>query len=233
MMTSRERVERALAHQEPDKVPLDLGASAVTGMQVNAVYLLRQALGLDAPGTPVKVVEPYQMLGEIAPDLMEALGVDVVGLGMPRNLFGYKNEGWKPWTTFDGTPVLVPERFNTEPNEKGEIMMYPQGDKSVMLEGSGFEIMDLGVDVAPEKFVEAIHNGAQVVAMSALLTTTMTNMKGTIEAIKAAGVRDKTAIIVGGAPVTQNYAQEIGADAYAPDASSAVRKVRELVGAPG
>jgi 5-methyltetrahydrofolate--homocysteine methyltransferase len=69
--------------------------------------------------------------------------------------------------------------------------------------------------------------------MSALLTTTMTNMKGTIEAIKAAGVRDKTAIIVGGAPVTQNYAQEIGADAYAPDASSAVRKVHELVGAPG
>lgn len=100
-------------------MPLDLGASAVTGMQVNAVYLLRQALGLDAPGTPVKVVEPYQMLGEIAPDLMEALGVDVVGLGMPRNLFGYKNEGWKPWTTFDGTPVLVPEGFNTEPNEKG------------------------------------------------------------------------------------------------------------------
>jgi hypothetical protein len=131
MATSRERVERSLAHQEPDKVPLDLGASAVTGMQVNAVYLLRQALGLDAPGTPVKVIEPYQMLGEIAPDLMNALGVDVVGLGMPRNLFGYKNEGWKPWKTFDGTPVLVPEGFNTEPNEKGEIMMYPQGDKSV------------------------------------------------------------------------------------------------------
>lgn len=116
---------------------------------------------------------------------------------------------------------------------KGDLHDIGKRLVAMMLEGSGFEIMDLGVDVAPEKFVEAIHNGAQVVAMSALLTTTMTNMKGTIEAIKAAGVRDKTAIIVGGAPVTQNYAQEIGADAYAPDASSAVRKVRELVGAPG
>jgi hypothetical protein len=127
--TSRERVELALAHKEPDKVPLDLGGSVTSSMQVNSVYLLRQALGLDAPGTPVKVVEPFQMLGEIAPDLMEALGVDVVGLGMPKNFFGYKNEGWKPWTTFDGTPVLVPESFNTEPDARGDIPMYPQGDR--------------------------------------------------------------------------------------------------------
>ena len=77
-MNSRERVTAART-TEPDRVPLDLGASAVTGMQVSSVYLLRQALKLDPPGTPVKVVEPYQMLGEIAPDLMDALGVDVVG----------------------------------------------------------------------------------------------------------------------------------------------------------
>jgi 5-methyltetrahydrofolate--homocysteine methyltransferase len=115
---------------------------------------------------------------------------------------------------------------------KGDLHDIGKRLVAMMLEGSGFEIMDLGVDVAPEKFVEAIQNGAQVVAMSALLTTTMTNMKGTIDAIKAAGVRDKISIIVGGAPVTQNYAQEIGADAYATDASSAVRKVRELVGVP-
>ena len=107
-MTSRERVALALQHREADRIPLDLGASAVTGMHVSAVYTLRQALGLDAPGTPVKVVEPYQMLGEIAPDLMDALEVDVVGLGGPRNLFGFRNEGWKEWKLFDGTPVLVP-----------------------------------------------------------------------------------------------------------------------------
>ncbi len=89
-MTSRERVQMALEHQEPDRVPLDLGASAVTGMQVDTVYQLRQSLQLDPPGTPVKVTEPYQMLGEIKPDLMEALGVDVVGLGKPATMFGFK-----------------------------------------------------------------------------------------------------------------------------------------------
>jgi hypothetical protein len=130
-MTSRERVTRALNHQEPDRLPLDLGGSATTGMQVSSVYLLRQALKLDPPGTPVKVVEPYQMLGEIKPDLREALGVDVVQLPGPRNMFGFRNEGWKPWTLFDGTPVLVPEAFNAAPEPDGSILMYPEGDKSV------------------------------------------------------------------------------------------------------
>ncbi|HEO72607.1 MAG TPA: methyltransferase [Candidatus Hydrogenedentes bacterium] len=129
-MSSRERVAAALAHTQPDRVPLDLGASAVTGMHVSAVYKLRQALGLDEPGAPVKVVEPYQMLGEIAPDLIDALGVDVVGLGGTRTLFGFENKDWKPWTTFDGTPVLVPEAFNTDPESNGDILMYPEGDKA-------------------------------------------------------------------------------------------------------
>lgn len=131
MLTSRERVHLALSHQEADRVPLDLGASPVTGMQVDTVYQLRQALGLDAPGTPVKIVEPYQMLGEIKPDLMDALGIDVIGLGKPSTMFGYRNEGWKPWTTFASTPVLVPAGFNTEPDKNGEILMYPEGDRSV------------------------------------------------------------------------------------------------------
>lgn len=129
-MNSRERVAMALNHKEPDRVPLDLGGSVVTGMHVSSVYLLRQALGLDSPGTPVKVIEPYQMLGEIKPDLMEALGVDVAPLEGPSTFFGYKREGWKPWTLFDGTPVLVPEGFNTEPEPDGSILMYPEGDKS-------------------------------------------------------------------------------------------------------
>lgn len=130
MMTSRERVATALNHREPDRVPVDLGASAVTGMHVRSVYLLRQALGLDAPGTPVKVIEPYQMLGEIAPDLLDTLGIDVVGLGSSRTFFGFKNENWKPWQLADGTPVLVPEAFNTTPESNGDILMYPEGDTS-------------------------------------------------------------------------------------------------------
>ena len=131
MLTSRERVAIALSHQEPDRVPLDLGGCGQTGMHVDAVYRLRQALGLDEPGTPVKVVEPYQMLGEIKPDLVDALGVDVVPLSGGPTLFGFRNEGWKPWTTFGGTPVLVPGGFNTVPEPNGDILMYPEGDKSV------------------------------------------------------------------------------------------------------
>ena len=134
-MNSRQRVEAALNHQQPDHVPLDLGGSAVTGMHVSSVYRLRQALKLDPPGTPVKVVEPYQMLGEIAPDLQDALGVDVVGLGGAKSFFGFQYENWKPWTTFDGTPVLVPGGFNTQPEPNGDILMYPEGDRSLQPSG--------------------------------------------------------------------------------------------------
>jgi hypothetical protein len=130
-MNSRERVQCTLNHQEADRVPLDLGGCGQTGMHVSTVYALRQALKLDPPGTPVKVIELFQMLGEIKPDLRDALSVDAVGMGGINNFFGFKNEGWKPWTTFDGTPVLVPELFNTEPDENGNILIYPRGDKSV------------------------------------------------------------------------------------------------------
>lgn len=128
-MNSRERVNLALNHKEPDLVPLDLGGSAVSGMAVASVYLLRQALKLDPPGTPVKVIEPFQMLGEVKPDLAEALGVDVVTIGARGTFFGYRNENWKPWT-FNETPVLVPGAFNTEPEPNGDILQYPDGDKS-------------------------------------------------------------------------------------------------------
>ena len=128
-MESRERVNQTINHQEPDRVPLDLGGSAVTGMHVSTVYKLRQALQLDPSETPVKVIEPFQMLGEIKPDLQAALGVDVVGLIGPKTMFGYPYEEWKPWTTFDGTPVLVPVDFNTEQNPDGTISMYAKGNR--------------------------------------------------------------------------------------------------------
>ncbi len=134
-MTSRERVALALEHKEADRIPLDLGGSPTTGMQANTVYILRQALGLDPPGTPVKVTEPFQILGEIKPDLMDALGVDVVPLPSPKTFFGFRNEGWKEWRLFDGTPVLVPVAFNTTPEPDGSILMFPEGDKSVPASG--------------------------------------------------------------------------------------------------
>jgi len=101
---------------------------------------------------------------------------------------------------------------------------------AMMLEGAGFEIHDLGTDVPPEKFVEAVNQaGAHILAMSALLTTTMTSMPATIEAIQQAGLRGKVKILVGGAPVTEAYAKQIGADGYASDASAAARLAMELV----
>jgi len=134
-MNSRERVKLTLNHQEPDRVPLDLGGSPVTGMHVSSVYQLRQALHLDPVGTPVKVIEPYQMLGEIQPDLIKALGVDVVSLSSPNSMFGFPLGDWKEWTFFDGTPVLVPGDFNTDPEPNGDILMYPEGDRSALPSG--------------------------------------------------------------------------------------------------
>jgi len=129
-MTSRQRVELALAHEEADRLPLDLGGSAVTGMHCSTVYKLRQALDLDPPGTPVKVTEPFQMLGEIKPDLMDVLGVDVVGVGRIANMFGFPNAGWKEWRAFD-VPLLVPGEFPTQREPNGDLLMYPCADRSV------------------------------------------------------------------------------------------------------
>ncbi len=130
MVTSLERVMLSLEHREADRVPLDLGATGATGMHVDSVYALRQALALDRPGTPVRVVDPLQMLGEIAPDLQDVLGVDVVRLFPPRTNLGFKNVDWKQWTTPTGTPVLVPGRFNTVPEANGDLLQYPRGDLS-------------------------------------------------------------------------------------------------------
>lgn len=129
-LTSRERVERALEHEEADRVPLDLGGSLVTGMHVSSVYKLRQALGLDPPGTPVKVIEVYQMLGEIKPDLADALGVDVASVTRLTNAYGFRNENWKEWSAFDGIPMLVPGAFPTARESNGDILMYPCADRS-------------------------------------------------------------------------------------------------------
>ncbi|MCD6231429.1 corrinoid protein [Candidatus Aerophobetes bacterium] len=99
----------------------------------------------------------------------------------------------------------------------------------MMLEGGGFEVVDLGVDVSPEKFVEATkEKKAQLIGLSALLTTTMVSMKEVVETVRKSGLKD-VKIMIGGAPVTQSYAEEIGADGYAPDAASAVDKAKELV----
>jgi len=102
----------------------------------------------------------------------------------------------------------------------------------MMLEGAGFEIVDLGVDASPEQFVNAVKdNGANIVAMSALLTTTMNSIPGVIQALEEAGLREQVKIMVGGAPVTADFAEQVGADGFAPDASQAARMAKTLVDA--
>jgi 5-methyltetrahydrofolate--homocysteine methyltransferase len=113
---------------------------------------------------------------------------------------------------------------------KGDLHDIGKNLVAMMLEGAGFDVKDLGVDVAPEAFVRAAQEGYQLVGMSALLTTTMSNMEVTVQALKAAGLRDKVKVFIGGAPVTQDYATKIGADGFAPDASSATRVARQLIG---
>jgi 5-methyltetrahydrofolate--homocysteine methyltransferase len=112
---------------------------------------------------------------------------------------------------------------------KGDLHDIGKNLVAMMLEGAGFEVQDLGVDVAPEAFIKAVQDGANIIGMSALLTTTMPNMETTIAALKAAGVRGQVKVMIGGAPVTEQYARQIGADAFAADAPSATRIARQLM----
>ena len=112
---------------------------------------------------------------------------------------------------------------------KGDLHDIGKNLVIMMLQGAGFDTEDLGIDLPPEKFVDAAKRGAQIIGLSALLTTTMPAMKQAIDVLKDSGVRENIKIMIGGAPVTQEYADEIGADGYAPDAASAVDKARELL----
>lgn len=139
----------------------------------------------------------------------------------------------------EGLSILKPHLVEADVKSQGTVIagtvkgdLHDIGKNLVctMLEGAGFEVIDLGTDVSPEQFVEQLkERKADLVAMSALLTTTMPGMRVTIEAIEQAGLRDKVKIMVGGAPLTESYAREISADGYAPDASRAVALARSLV----
>ena len=113
---------------------------------------------------------------------------------------------------------------------KGDLHDIGKNLVAAMLEGGGFEVIDLGVNVAPAKFVSVVkEKQAQIVAMSALLTTTMPAMRTTIDALRESGVRDKVKVLIGGAPITQRYADEIGADGYSESAASAVALARQVM----
>ncbi len=127
-MTSRERLDAALKHRQPDRIPVDFNGTAVTGMHVKCVIGLREHYGLEK--RLVKVHEPYQMLGWIDDDLQQALGIDVEGVYGPDTMFGYRNENWTPWRMDDGTEVLMSGNFRTTKDANGDTLVYPGGDRT-------------------------------------------------------------------------------------------------------
>jgi hypothetical protein len=124
-MNSRERILTTLSHREPDRVPLDFGSTPVTGMHVSCVAALREYYSLER--RPVKVHEPYQMLGLLEEDLLNALGADVVGIAPYTTMFGFATNNWKEWN-FRGLNVLVSEEFRITEEPNGEVLIYPEGD---------------------------------------------------------------------------------------------------------
>ncbi len=125
-MTSRERVQAALDHKQPDAIPVDFNATAVTGMHINCVTGLRDHYGLEK--RLIKLHEPYQMLGWIDEDLQKALGIDVEGVWGFETIFGFRNEDWKPWRMDNGQDVLVSGHFKVTKDVNGDTLIYPKGD---------------------------------------------------------------------------------------------------------
>jgi hypothetical protein len=132
-MTSKERVVAALNHRQPDRVPMDFGSTGVTGMHASCVAALRGYFGLEK--RPVKIHEPYQMLGLLEDDLQSALGIDVEGVFPRKTMFGFANRDWKPWRMPGGLDVLVSEDFRVTLDSNGDILIYPEGDMSVAPSG--------------------------------------------------------------------------------------------------
>ena len=133
-MNARERLQTTLQHRQPDRVCVDFGATAVTGIHVSIVHQLRQRL-LGESSHRVKVIEPYQMLGEIDDELRAAMGTDVLGILPRKSMFGTEARDWKPFTLFDGTPCLVPGQMNLTPAPDGGWWVFPEGDTSVPASG--------------------------------------------------------------------------------------------------
>ena len=144
--TSKENFIKTINHRQPDKVVVDFGSTGVTGIHVLIVEKLREYFGLEK--RPVKVIEPYQMLGEIDAELVSAMDIDVIGLFSERNMFGVSNKDWKVHRTLWGQEVLFPGEFNYTYTVNGDILMYPEGDTSVspsaMMPKSGYFFDALG-----------------------------------------------------------------------------------------
>ncbi len=153
-MSSKQNLLKTLNHQTPDKLVVDFGSTAVTGIHVLVVQKLRAHFGLE--NRPIKVIEPYQMLGELEEDLLDAMDIDVIGISPPKNMFGHLQQDWKPFRTFWGQEVLVPGQFNTSPDNHGNLLVYPEGDTSaepsaiMVKEAFFFDAIDRQMEIQEE-----------------------------------------------------------------------------------
>lgn len=167
-------------------------------------------------------------------------GMDVVGEKFRRNELFIPEVLISAKSMHAGMEVLRPKLVESGAKPAGKVVIGTvKGDLhdigknlvGMLMEGAGYQVIDIGIDIPSEKFVEAVKvHQPQVVGLSALLTTTMPRMKEVIESLREAGIRNQVKVMVGGAPVTEKFAHDIGADGYAPDAANAAEKVRQLLG---
>ena len=134
-MNSRERILAAINHREPDRIPIDLGGTRQTGIAASTYHALKERLGISSP---TRVFDTYQMLAEVERSVMERFGADVVGLYRPEVAFGIRNESWRPWTLFDGTPVEVPAGFQPQADDRGGLLLYRDGEPIARMPKDGF-----------------------------------------------------------------------------------------------
>ncbi|MCC7360811.1 MAG: corrinoid protein [Anaerolineales bacterium] len=204
-----------------------LRAAVVAGEQAEVEQLVGAALAAGAPAEQILQEGLIPAMGEVGqqfetgacfvPEMLVAARAMKAGVELLRPALS--GAGLEPkYTIIIGTV-------------KGDLHDVGKNLVGLMMEGSGFKVVDLGVDVTPAAFVEAVRAGADLIGLSALLTTTMPNMVAVIKALKAAGLRENVKVLVGGAPLNQDVADRIGADGFAPDAGAAVRKALTLVGA--
>jgi 5-methyltetrahydrofolate--homocysteine methyltransferase len=211
-MSNLQQMQKDLYEGNADAVKAGVQKALAEGMSAQDILNNGLLAGMDRVGCDFKAGDLY------IPEVLMCANAMHAGLGVLRPLLAESRGG--------GQSLLGKIVIGTV---HGDMHDIGKNLVSMMLEGAGFEVIDLGIDVAPDKFIEAVRaQQPKIVGMAAMLTTTMPVMKTVIEALKEAGLRDKVKVIVGGAPVTSTFAKQIGADAYAPDAATAIDVTRGL-----
>ena len=211
-MSNLQQMHKDLYEGNADAVKAGVQKALAEGMSAQDILNNGLLAGMDRVGCDFKAGDLY------IPEVLMCANAMHAGLGVLRPLLAESRGG--------GQSLLGKIVIGTV---HGDMHDIGKNLVSMMLEGAGFEVIDLGIDVAPDKFIQAVRaQQPKIIGMAAMLTTTMPVMKTVIEALKEAGLRGKVKVLVGGAPVTSAFAKQIGADAYAPDVATAIDVARGL-----